>query len=95
MQPFAQEQKIGNNLHRREKRESKSEKKLGPILCRRCLARSVALASAYWREVGPASNCGTEGGEAMEAREAKEAIVEAGTTPNSSRRDIEVYFGGN
>ena len=47
-------------------------------------------------EGGP-SNCGREEGEAMEAREAKEAIVEAGTTTYNQKLQQEgkVYFGGN
>ena len=47
-------------------------------------------------EGGP-SNCGREEGEAMEAREAKEAIVEAGTTTNNQglQQEAKVYFRGN
>ena len=56
-------------------------KKLRPILCRGCLARGASCLRLL--AVGP-SNCGREEGEAIEAREAKEAI-EAGTTTNNQR----------
>ena len=81
------EQKIGNNLHRREERERvkfgpKSEKARTDFVP--ALPGSLAGSCLGLLEGGP-SNCGREEGEAMEAREAKEAIVEAGTTTNNQR----------
>ena len=97
VQPFAQEQKIGNNLHRREERVKfgpKSEKARTDFVP--ALPGSLAGSCLGLLEGGP-SNCGREEGEAMEAREAKEAIVEAGTTTNNQRlkQEGKVYFGGN
>ena len=47
-----------------------------------CLARGVSCLRLL--AAGPVGNCGREEGEAIEAREAKEAI-EAGTTTNNQR----------